>query len=91
MKFQPGNKGGGRPTMPDELKKKIRDAVPGVVDFWIDTYANVDESFTNRNKAAENLMAYGYGKAKEIIDLDISGKVDGMVIEIVRKLDEPDS
>jgi hypothetical protein len=89
----PGETGNpkGRPSMPDELKAKIRNAVPGVIDFWIATYANVEESFANRNKAAENLVAYGYGKAKEIIDLDISGKVDGMTIEIVKKLDEPNN
>ena len=89
MPFKPGQSGnpGGRPTMPDELKVKIRSEIPGVVDFWIDTYKNPNESFINRNKAAENLVAYGYGKAKEIIDMDINGKIDGMVVEIVRKID----
>lgn len=91
MPFQPGQSGNpsGRPAMPDELKTKIREAVPGVIDFWIATYLDEDQDFPYRNKAAENLIAYGYGKPKEIIDLDISGRLDGMTIEIVRKLDEP--
>jgi hypothetical protein len=86
--FKPGQSGnpGGRPAMPDELKSKIRNAVPEVINFWINTLNNDEELFINRNKAAENLMAYGYGKPKEIIDLDISGKIDGMTIEIVREL-----
>jgi hypothetical protein len=89
MPFKPGQSGNpsGRPIMPEELKTKIREAVPGVIDFWIKTYANLEESFPNRNKAAENLIAYGYGKAKEIIDLDLSGHVDGMTIEIVKKIE----
>jgi hypothetical protein len=85
MPFKPGQSGNpaGRPTMPEELKVKIRAEIPKVVDFWISTYGNEAESFQNRNKAAENLVAYAYGKPKEIIDMDISGKLEGITVAIV--------
>lgn len=77
MRFQPGQSGnpGGRPSMPDELKVKIRSEIPRVVDFWIATYQNESENFQNRNKAAENLVAYGYGKPKESVDIDLSADI----------------
>lgn len=92
MRFQPGQSGnpGGRPSMPDELKVKIRSEIPRVVDFWIATYQNESENFQNRNKAAENLVAYGYGKPKESVDVDLSGRVEGITIEIVKKIDADD-
>ena len=88
MQFQPGNKlGNGRPSLPEELKTKLRAECPGVLDFWIATYANENENFGNRNKAAENIWNYAYGKPKELIDIDMNGKIDGLTIEIVKKID----
>jgi hypothetical protein len=89
MPFKPGQSGNpsGRARMPEELKIKFRDEIPSVVDFWIETYRNTSESFANRNKAAENLIYYGYGKPRESVDLDVSGKIDGITIEIVKKID----
>ena len=87
MQFQPGNKGGGRTTLPEELKTKLRAECPGVFDFWKSTYENENESFSNRNKAAENIWNYAYGKPKELIDIDMNGKIDGLTIEIVKKID----
>jgi len=89
VKGQSGNPG-GRKAMPEELKKTILDSVPGVVQFWIDTYQDRHAKWEHRNKAAENLVAYGYGKAKEMIDMEHSGKIDGFVINIVKKTDVGD-
>jgi hypothetical protein len=86
MPFKPGQSGNpaGRPSMPEELKVKIRAEVPKVVDFWIATYGNEAESFQNRNKAAENLVAYAYGKPKEIIDMDINGGIQNINLRIIK-------
>ena len=93
MKFQPGQTGnpGGRPSIPDDLKKTLKEGYKETVDFWLETLRNVEAKWEHRNKAGENIANYAYGRPKEIIDLDISGKVDGMTIEIVRKLDDPNS
>lgn len=85
MPFKPGQSGNpsGRARMPEELKIKLHNEIPSVVDFWIKTYRNENESFANRNKAAENLIYYGYGKPKETIDMDISGRVEEITLKVV--------
>lgn len=89
MAFKPGQSGNpaGRASIPEELKTKLRSECPDVLSFWIDTYRNIYESFGNRNKAAENIFSYAYGKPKELIDIDMNGKIDGLTIEIVKKID----
>jgi hypothetical protein len=86
VKGQSGNIS-GRPSLPEELKTKLRENCPGVLDFWIATYENENESFSNRNKAAENIWNYAYGKPKELIDIDMNGKIEGLTIEIVKRID----
>jgi hypothetical protein len=94
MAFQKGqiNNPAGRPVIPEELKKRLKDGYSDVVDFWFETLNGTDDEgkpykWDYRNKAAENIAHYAYGKPKEIIDLDISGHVDGMTIEIVKKIE----
>lgn len=91
--FKPGQSGnpGGRPAMPKELKEKLSAEAPGVLEFWIRSYQDESLNWHHRNKAAENLVAYAYGKPKELIDMDVSGRVEGIKVEIVRKIDDPDS
>ncbi len=91
--FKPGQSGnpGGRPAMPKELKEKLSAEAPGVLEFWIRSYQDENLNWHYRNKAAENLVAYAYGKPKEFIDMDVSGRVEGIKVEIVRKIHDPDS
>jgi hypothetical protein len=87
--FQKGqvNNPHGRPVIPEELKAKLKDGFTEVIQFWFDTLRNDTERWDYRNKAAENIANYGYGKPKESVDLDVSGKIDGITIEIVKKID----
>jgi hypothetical protein len=89
--FQKGVSGnpGGRPALPEELKVKLKEGAESAVKFWITTLADESASWLHRNKSAENIVAYAYGKPKELVDLDVSGKVEGFTINIVKKLDEP--
>jgi len=85
---------GGRPPIPDELKTKLRAGAADSFDFWIKTLSELDEEgkpakWEHRNKAAENIVAYAYGKPKELIDMEHSGKIEGFTITVARKLDEP--
>ena len=88
--FQKGqvNNPHGRPVIPEELKAKLKDGFTEVIQFWFDTLRNNTERWDYRNKAAENIANYGYGKPREAIDLDVSGKIDGITIEIVKKIDD---
>ena len=81
--FPKGTSGnpGGRPSIPDELKAKLRDGYAEAVDFWISTLKDDSVNWDYRNKAATNIAAYAYGKPKEIIDMDISGSINK--IEVV--------
>jgi hypothetical protein len=92
MAFQKGqvNNPHGRPVIPEELKTKLKDGFTEVIQFWFDTLRNDTERWDYRNKAAENIANYGYGKPKESVDLDVSGKIEGITIEIVDKINDTD-
>ena len=89
VKGQSGNPH-GRPVIPEELKSKLKDGFTEVIQFWFDTLRNNTERWDYRNKAAENIANYGYGKPKETVDLDVSGRIDGITIEIVDKISDTD-
>jgi hypothetical protein len=86
--FQKGqvNNPHGRPVIPEELKAKLKDGFTEVIQFWFDTLRNDTERWDYRNKAAENIANYGYGKPRESIDIDHSGGITGLTIKII----EPD-
>ncbi len=88
MQFQPGNKGGGRKPIPDELKNEAISECPNVMQFWIDTYKDKETKWDFRNKAAENIWFTAYGKHREAIDVDMIGKIEGLTIEIVKRLND---
>lgn len=84
QKGQTGNPG-GRPSLPDELKTKLKKGSEEAVAFWLATLANEDALWLHRNKSAENIVQYAYGKPKEIIDVDIEGRFEGFTINVVNK------
>jgi hypothetical protein len=80
--FQKGqvNNPHGRPVIPEELKAKLKDGFTEVIQFWFDTLRNDTERWDYRNKAAENIANYGYGKPRESIDIDHSGSIDSIKV-----------
>ena len=91
--FQKGqiNNPHGRPVIPEELKTKLKEGFTEAVQFWFDTLRDPEAKWDYRNKSAENIANYGYGKPREAIDLEVSGKVDMMTIEIVRRINDSPS
>ena len=83
--FQKGQSGNpsGRPALPKELKERLSSETPHVLDFWINSYKNPELKWDFRNKAAEHIVAYAYGKPKEIIGFDQDEGISGIKIEIV--------
>lgn len=77
--FKPGQSGnpGGRPKIPEEIKAKIYDGAADAVDFWLETLHDPDAPIQYRDKAAEKLAAYGYGKPRDLVDIDLNGRMEG--------------
>jgi len=88
--FQKGqvNNPAGRPVIPEQLKTTLREGFTECIQFWFDTLRNPEAKWEYRNKSAENISNYGYGKPRESIDVDMTGKVEGLTIEIVKRLDD---
>jgi hypothetical protein len=86
--FKPGQSGnpGGRTPIPKELKEKLSAEAPRVLDFWINAYQDESLNWNYRNKAAENIVAYAYGKPKEILDVDISSRNDITILSHEEKI-----
>jgi hypothetical protein len=88
MQFQPGNKGGGRPAIPEELKIKLKDGFEEAIEFWFRTMRDENAQMQYRDKAAEKIAAYAYGKPKEIMEIEHTGEVVESHEETLRKIDE---
>jgi hypothetical protein len=88
MQFQPGNKGGGRPAIPEELKTKLKDGFEEVIEFWFTTLRDESAPHAYRDKAAEKIAAYAYGKPKEIMEIEHVGEQVESHEETLRKIDE---
>jgi hypothetical protein len=74
VKGQSGNPA-GKAAIPDELKAKLKDGFAEAVEFWFTTMRDESAPFQYRDKAAEKIAAYAYGKPKEIIDMDINARM----------------
>jgi hypothetical protein len=88
--FQKGqvNNPHGRPVIPEELKAKLKDGFTEVIQFWFDTLRNDTERWDYRNKAAENIANYGYGKPKESVEVEHISEAVESHEETLRKIDE---
>ena len=89
MPWKKGETGnpGGRPSMPEELKSKLKKGADEAVAFWLAALSDDSMLWQYRNKAAENIVQYAYGKPKEIIDVDVEGRFEGFTINVVHKTD----
>jgi hypothetical protein len=87
--FEKGNKfGNGRPSIPDELKTKLKDGLGECVDFWFNTLRDPEQPWSYRDKSAEKIAAYGYGKPKEMIEIEHIGEPVESYEETLRQIDE---
>lgn len=75
-RFLPGNAGGGRPKIPQEVKEAIRAACPEAVQVLIEIMSNQREKTCNRLEAAKTLLDRGYGKPAQAMNVEVSGNMD---------------
>ncbi|MFT3842129.1 MAG: hypothetical protein QM723_34380 [Myxococcaceae bacterium] len=70
--FKPGQVAnpGGRPKGIKELRAKCREVTQEVVEFWVATMNNLKAKGADRLRASENIMAYGWGRPLQKIEVD---------------------
>ena len=69
--FQPGNSGGGRPKMPEEMKLAFREHSQTALNTLVDIMTNGDKN-SDRVKASEVILDRAWGKAAQTINADIN-------------------
>jgi len=65
--FQPGNPGGGRPKMPDELKKAFQARTQDALNVLVEVMMGGDRN-GDRIKAADSILDRAWGKPAQTID-----------------------
>ena len=69
-RFLPGNKTGGRPRLPEELKEAFRAACPDALEVLKRILTNEGAKDSDRIRCAEIILDRGYGKPVQAVDLD---------------------
>lgn len=79
-KFLPGNRSGGRPKLPEELKEAFRTAAPDALDVLVRILKDEGAKHSDRIKCAEIILDRGYGKPVQAVDLEHSSTEVGVVL-----------
>lgn len=82
-RFLPGNKSGGRPVVPDDIKGMLKAAVPDAAQLLIDTMMDTETKQELRIKCAETIIERVYGKATQPIDGEIA---QGIIIKFADEI-----
>ena len=69
-RFTKGNSGGGRPAMPDDLKKSFKEASPKALETLKRVLDDPGAKDSDKIRAAEIILDRAYGKPTQSVDLD---------------------
>jgi len=69
-KFLPGNKSGGRPRLPEELKEAFRAKSTDALNVLVRIVNDQGAKDTDRIRAAEIILDRGYGKPQSSVEID---------------------
>lgn len=83
--FTKGNSGGGRPKVPEELRKAFQKVCPEALEVLVSIMSDTEAKDNDRIRAAEVILERGYGKAPQSIDLDAGGAVMIQLSDEARK------
>lgn len=79
-KFLPGNRSGGRPKLPEELKEAFRAAAPDALDVLVRILKDEEAKHSDRIRCAEIILDRGYGKPVQAVDLETTTSEVGVVL-----------
>lgn len=79
-RFIAGNKSGGRPKIPEDVKEAIRAACPEAVEVLVGIMRNEKEKTPFRLEAAKILLERGYGKPEAMSKVELSTREDTRII-----------
>lgn len=79
-KFLPGNKSGGRPRLPEELKEAFRDYSWDALNTLVTILKDDGAKHSDRIKCAEIILDRGYGKPVQAVDLETTTSDVGVVL-----------
>lgn len=81
-RFVKGNKSGGRPRLPEELKADFRAAAPRALEVLLDILNDDEAAARDRIRAAEIILDRGYGKPAQAVELSTDAQEAAGVILI---------
>lgn len=79
-RFLPGNKSGGRPKMPEELKEAFKKASPKALKVLKSIMADPEAKDADRIRAAEAILDRGYGKPPVAVQVEAEDSGLGVVV-----------
>jgi hypothetical protein len=79
-RFVKGNRSGGRPQLPEELKMAFRAAAPEALDVLLKILRDEEAKHGDRIRCAEIILDRGYGKPVQAVDLETTTSDVGVVL-----------
>lgn len=84
-RFTSGNKGGGRPRVPEELRSAFQKFSSDALDVLVEIMSSPGAKDADRIRAAEVILDRGWGKAPQSVDLETGGTLRlELIDEILR-------
>lgn len=91
-RFLPGNSGGGRKPLPEDLRERFQTAGPEALDTLLAVMRNKKARAADRIHAAEIILDRGWGKPRQAVEIDSSsGRECGVVLLPPRMDDTEDA
>ncbi len=89
-RFLPGNSGGGRKPLPEDLRDRFQTAGPEALDMLLAVMRDKKARAADRIRAAEIILDRGWGKPRQAVEIDSSSGRECGVVLLPMRGDEGD-
>ena len=90
-RFLPGNSGGGRKALPEDIREKLQGAGPEAVDTLLAVMRDKKARAADRIRAAEIVLNHGFGKPRQAIELENSINEGCGVVLLPMRIDDTEN